>query len=285
MEIKTEIKTETKFELKTSLNRLSGKVALLTGASRGIGLSIAHVFAHEGASVIIADIDEAASAAAVRQLRADGLRADSIPANLLEMRECERVVRQIVEKFGNVDILVNNARTGRRSDMETQDLDSWTSEIDLMLKTTFHLSRLVIEAMKGEGNGAILNISSVAASLTVPESPAYHAAKGGVESLTRYLATQAGKYGVRVNALTPGHVLKSESQAQTPAWLPFLKKLIPTGRVPSSQDLGYTALFLCSEEASAITGQCIVADGGLSLLEQAQVVRQAGQDNTGPKII
>ncbi|MEI6150616.1 MAG: SDR family NAD(P)-dependent oxidoreductase, partial [bacterium] len=223
--------------LRPSLNRLAGKTAIVTGAAQGIGASIAEVLAHEGAHVAIWDVQPDAGSSTAKRLSERGLRVSYVNVDLTDAIGVEEAVSATSVQHGGPHILVNNARRPFRGDLLSQSLDDWDQEIELLLKAVFHLSRCCIARMKVLGGGVILNVSSVAAFLTTPETPAYHAAKGGITELTRYLACEAGPSGVRVNAICPGHVLKTEQAGKPAAWQEFIRGIVPLRRVPTSIEI------------------------------------------------
>jgi len=259
------------------------KVALITGSGRGIGRVIARCFAKEGASVFLtartetelaavtAEINKAASSA---QGIAQGAAAH-LAADLTEEKACQQVFAAARERFGRVDILVNNAgHYGPVVPVEEYPLPDFDKVIAVHLRAAFLLSKLVLPEMYARQSGVILNISSLSAKSAFAWGSAYAAAKAGMLGLTRVTAAEAARKGVRVNALCPGPVTETAMSKELGATLSkklgispqeqlqgFLNTLLQ-GRAQTADEIARAALFLCSQESSAITGQSINVDGG-----------------------
>lgn len=256
--------------------RFVGKVVAVTGSARGIGKNIACAFGREGATVIICDINEQNGKATESELRQRGMSAEFVLVDLRQRGAPQAMVQQIARRWGRLDILVNNARAGRRTSILEEDEDTWEEGITL-LRAGFFASQEAIRVMSQTGGGSIINISSVAALLTCQESPIYHIAKAGMLQMTRYLAAHAGVYGVRVNAVLPGFIVKDEHRERyerndNQRYREIAEFCHPMGHVGESDDVASAVLFLCSPEASFISGQTIVVDGGLTLQEQSGLV-------------
>jgi NAD(P)-dependent dehydrogenase (short-subunit alcohol dehydrogenase family) len=254
---------------------LQNQVALITGSGRGIGRAIARLFAKEGAAVFLAARTERELAATVSEIGNDGGRAAFATADLAEETDCERAVSASREKFGKIDILVNNAgHYGPVVPVEGYPLAEFDKVIAVHLRAAFLLSKLVLSEMYGRGSGVILNISSLSAKAAFPWGSAYAAAKAGMLGLTRVTAAEAARKGVRVNALCPGPVTETQMSKELGAALAkkmgvspeeqlsgFLSSLLQ-GRGQTPDEIARAALFLCSDQSSAITGQAINVDGG-----------------------
>lgn len=271
---------------KSSEQHFAGKVVAVTGSARGIGKNIARVFGLQGARVAICDIDQEKGRTTQSELCQQGIEADFFQVDLSQRGEPQAMIRQIVQRQGRIDVLVNNARSGRRVPMLEEDDDSWEEGMAVTLKAAFFASQEAIRAMKQTGGGGrIVNISSVAAHFTCHESPTYHIAKAGLLQMTRYLAAQAGSYGVCVNAVLPGFVVQDEHREryerdENRNYREIAEFCHPTGRVGESDDVAKIVLFLCSTEASFISGQCIVVDGGLTLQDPSDLVYRFSQKFT-----
>jgi NAD(P)-dependent dehydrogenase (short-subunit alcohol dehydrogenase family) len=253
---------------------LQNKVALVTGSGRGIGRAIARLFVQEGATVFLTARTAAQLAATATEINQPGAVAFS-PADLGKEADCVRVVSETRAKFGRVDILVNNAgHYGPVVPVEEYPLAEFDSVIAVHLRAAFLLSKLVLPEMYARSNGVILNISSLSAKSAFAWGSAYAAAKAGMLGLTRVTAAEAGRKGVRVNALCPGPVTETEMSKGLGAVLAeklgvspeqqlqgFLNTLLQ-GRGQTAEEIARAALFLCSEQSSAITGQSINVDGG-----------------------
>ena len=254
---------------------LREKVAVITGGGRGIGRAIALRFAGEGAAVVIAARTESEIAAVAREVRSAGGRAAAVAADVAEETQCERLIREAASQFGRTDILVNNAgEYGPVKPVEEISPAEWDRVIAVHLRGAYLLTRLVLPGMYARGSGAILNISSLSAKSAFGWGSPYAAAKAGMLGLTRVAAAEAARKGVRVNAICPGPVTEtkmSKDLGQTLAERQgvskeeqlsgFLNTLLQ-GRGQTVSEIAAAALFLCSDEASAITGQALNVDGG-----------------------
>jgi 3-hydroxybutyrate dehydrogenase len=253
---------------------LRDKVALVTGSGRGIGRAIAHRFAHEGASVFLTARSESEIVSTAAKINEFG-HAAFRRADLIHEAECERVVSATREAFGRIDILVNNAgHYGPVVPVEEYPLAEFDKVISVHLRAAFLLSKLVLPEMYARGSGVILNISSLSAKSAFPWGSAYAAAKAGMLGLTRVTAAEAARKGVRVNALCPGPVTETVMSQELGAQLSrklgvspkeqlegFLSTLLQ-GRAQTADEIASAALFLCSDQSSAMTGQSINVDGG-----------------------
>jgi NAD(P)-dependent dehydrogenase (short-subunit alcohol dehydrogenase family) len=253
---------------------LKDRVALITGAGRGIGRAIARFFATEGAPVFLAARTEAELASAAAEINQVGV-AGYTAGDLAREADCARIVSAAREKFGRIDILVNNAgHYGSVVPIEDYPVAEFDNVISVHLRAAFLLSKLVLPEMYARGSGVILNISSLSAKSAFSWGSAYAAAKAGMLGLTRVNAAEAGRKGVRVNALCPGPVTETMMSKELGAVLAkklgvspeeqlagFLGGLLQ-GRGQTADEIARAALFLCSDQSSAITGQAINVDGG-----------------------
>jgi len=253
---------------------LKNQVALITGSGRGIGRAIARLFASEGASVFLTARTRAELASTTEKINQSG-KAAFVTADLTSALDCARVVGAARNKFRRVDILVNNAgHYGPVVPVEDYPLAEFDNVIAVHLRAAFLLSQLVLPEMYARGSGVILNISSLSAKSAFAWGSAYAAAKAGMLGLTRVTAAEAGRKGVRVNALCPGPVTQTVMSKKLGATLAkkmgvsqkvqlegFLSTLLQ-GRAQTAEEIAKAALFLCSDQSSAITGQSINVDGG-----------------------
>jgi NAD(P)-dependent dehydrogenase (short-subunit alcohol dehydrogenase family) len=254
---------------------LENKVALITGSGRGIGRAMARLFAKEGASVFLTARTESELAATAKEIEAEGGKAAFVTADLSQAAHVETVFSAARARFGHVDILVNNAgHYGPVMPVEEYPLEEFDKVIAVHLRAAFLLSKLVAPEMYARKSGVILNISSLSAKSAFGWGSAYAAAKAGMLGLTRVMAAEAARQGVRVNALCPGPV--TETQMSKDLGNTLAKKLgvspeeqlkgflntILQGRGQTAQEIAQATLFLCSDQASAITGQSINVDGG-----------------------
>jgi 3-hydroxybutyrate dehydrogenase len=253
---------------------LKNKVAHVTGSGRGIGRAIALIFAREGASVFLTARTNAELASTAAEIN-EFAKAGFLTADLTNALDCARVIGAARKKFRRVDILVNNAgHYGPVVPVEDYPLAEFDSVIAVHLRAAFLLSKLLLPEMYARGSGVILNISSLSAKSAFSWGSAYAAAKAGMLGLTRVMAAEAARKGVRVNALCPGPVTETVMSQQLGAKLAkkmsispkeqlegFLSTLLQ-GRAQTADEIANAALFLCSEQSSAITGQSINVDGG-----------------------
>jgi len=259
-----------------SLMRLEGKVALITGAAQGIGKGIAEVFAHEGAVVVIADLQEEKGQAAADSLDGQGA---FVHTDLRQDSDIEQMIAFTVEKYGALDILINNATPpkGLTSSFEEM-VEDWDTTMDLLLRAYMVTAKFAHPYMQRTNGGSIVNMgSTLAFSIAEQQSCAYHVAKAGVTQLTRYLAWELGNDGIQVNCICPALVDRSERPSLTndPTNQSVVDITVPLKRAGNYKDIAYTSLFLCSDEAKYLTGQSIILDGGLTLGSQFEVAKAA----------
>jgi len=255
---------------------LKDRVALITGSGRGIGRAIAHLFAREGAAIFLTARTQKELSATAEEVFSSGGRASFATADLTQEAECVHVVAACREKFGRVDILVNNAgHYGPVVPVEDYPLAEFDKIISIHLRAAFLLSKLVLPEMYARKSGVILNMSSISAKAAYSWGSAYAAAKAGMLGLTRVTAAEGARKGVRVNAICPGPVTETQMSKELGAVLAkkmgvsaeeqlagFLNGLLQ-GRAQTAEEIARAALFLCSDQSSAITGQSINVDGGV----------------------
>jgi NAD(P)-dependent dehydrogenase (short-subunit alcohol dehydrogenase family) len=246
------------------------KTVLVTGGVRGIGQQVADLFGSRNANVIIADKDrESLLKLKEHSLsREKNLQSDYQYLDLTCEESCRSLIDYVCEKYGTIHTLVNNARGGSRASVESEGNDNWNLTFDVNLKGAFFLSRLSIGLMKSSGTrGSIINMSSVSGSFVSPESPSYQLSKAALEQLTRILAVNAGKFGIRANAVAPGFIVQREheerfNEPSNKTWRDAAVHSVSLDRIGSSLDVANTVLFLASDLSSFITGQVIGVDGG-----------------------
>jgi NAD(P)-dependent dehydrogenase (short-subunit alcohol dehydrogenase family) len=245
--------------------KLKDKVAIVTGGGSGIGQAIAQRFAQEGAKVVVVDrLGEKAQGTAA-QIAGAGGEALAVMTDVSDKEGVEVMVAQALERYGQVDILVNNAAVAEGEDLLQLDESVWDFNLEVTLKGVFLCSQAVLPAMIGQKGGAIVNIASVNG-LAAFGHPAYSAAKAGVLNLTKNMAVSYGGHGVRVNAICPGTIRTPIWQSRVeldPQIFERLAKWYPLGRVGEPEDVAKAALFLASDDASWITGETLTVDGGL----------------------
>ncbi len=254
---------------------LQNKVALITGSGRGIGRAMAKLFAQEGARVFLTARTEAELSATAKEIVAAHGEAAYITADLTREADCPHVVAAAREKFARIDILVNNAgHYGPVVPVEDYPLEEFDSVIAVHLRAAFVLSKLVLPEMYARKSGIILNISSLSAKSAFGWGSAYAAAKAGLLGLTRVMAAEASRQGVRVNAICPGPVTETVMSKELGNTLAeklgvspeeqlkgFLDSILQ-GRGQTAMEIAQAALFLCSDMSTAIVGQSINVDGG-----------------------
>ncbi|MGE0718877.1 MAG: SDR family NAD(P)-dependent oxidoreductase [Alphaproteobacteria bacterium] len=239
--------------------RLEGKVAIVTGAARGIGEAIARRFVAEGARVLGVDLLEAELAATATAL---GPAMVALPMDITAADAPERIVAA-AETLGPLDVLVNNAGIGgSREVLETSDED-WDRRLDVMLRSVFRLSRAALPRMRR--GGAIVNIASVIGTVGYPGASSYSAAKAGVIALTRQMAGDYGIDGIRINAIAPGLILSDMTEKRLAAVTWYRETMLdatPLGHAGTGDDVAAAVLFFASDDARFVTGQLLAVDGG-----------------------
>jgi glucose 1-dehydrogenase len=248
--------------------RLKDRVAIVTGAGRGIGAAIARAYAREGAAVVV-NYSASAEAAAgvVREIESSGGRAVAEQADVGELSSHERLVRCALERFGRLDILVNNAAIDRRVPVLEASPEQWDAVFHVNLRGAYFLAQRAAREMVKSGGGAVLNIASVHDEQAHRNNSIYTIAKGGMKLMTRCMALEWAPLGIRVNSLSPGAILTDINRAvlADDAYKQRVLERIPLGRIGSVDDLTAAAVLLVSSEGSYITGTTFYIDGGLLL--------------------
>jgi len=249
---------------------LQDRVALITGAASGIGKAAARLFAREGAQVIIADLDDAGGHAVASEISAAGGHARFVTTDVAKAADAERAVQTAVNAFGRLDILYNNAAPTRlcnERDRAVHELDEavWDRMIAVALKGVFLLSRYALPVMMRQKRGVILNTATIDALVAEAGVDSYTAAKGGVIALTRAMALNYARYGIRVNSISPGYVITECQQDwyRNPAARAAAEAMHLT-RLGRPEDIAELALFLASDKAEFMTGSNVVIDGGFT---------------------
>jgi NAD(P)-dependent dehydrogenase (short-subunit alcohol dehydrogenase family) len=248
---------------------LAGRVCVVTGAAAGIGRAVARLFARAGATLVLADRD----AERLAQVGQEVAAAECVVADVTHADAPARILAPALAR-GGPDVVVNNAGiTTVRPLLDTTDED-WDAAIAVCVTSAFRLSREAVRAMVARGRGgAIVNMASVNGMMGQPCVSAYAAAKGGVHALTRQLAVECGRHGIRVNALSPGLIVTDANAPNLwPEDLRLTIEAYPIGRVGKPEDVAHAALFLASDAAAFITGHDLVVDGGLTAQMGASVV-------------
>ena len=244
---------------------LSGRVAIVTGGSRGLGAEFAEGLAEAGASLMLCARRDEWLLPAVETLRGRGFTVDAMRCDVSNANDVEGAVAATVERFGKVDILINNAGVSWGERPEAMTLAQWQKVIDVNLTGAFLCAQTAGREMIKRRHGCIINIASIAGmqgNVNGPFYAGYAASKAGLMGLTRELAASWGRYGIRVNAIAPGFFHSRLSDASIAQIEESLKKVTPLGRVGNVGELKGVAVFLASDASSYITGQTIVVDGG-----------------------
>lgn len=249
--------------------RLENKVAIVTGAGKGIGWGIARVFSQEGAKVVVVDWDEEAGQKTAEQIRQSGGDALFVHCDVSNEEQVKAMVQATLDKYGRIDVLVNNAGIGVYKPVLEATSEDWDRCLAVNLKSVFLCSKYVIPHMQAAGKGAIVNISSVHSHATVNGVAPYAASKGGITALTRNMAIDYGPT-IRVNAIAPGWVLTPliqsifDSYPDPAGQRRLVEQRQVMKRIGRPEDIGHAAAFLASDEASFITGTQLFVDGGLT---------------------
>lgn len=261
---------------------LKGKVAIVTGAAtaHGIGRAIVRGFAQEGAKVAVVDINEQGANEAAQEARSLGVEAIAVKTDITSLDDARRMAKTVVDKFGKIDILVNNAATwviGYYMDLKKED---WDKEIQVCLYGTLNCSRAVLEHMIPRKGGKIVNIGSDAGRVGEPNQPVYSAAKGGIIAFTKALAKDVARHKILINAVCPSmtrtdYVLGPQQKAEAEGgkaledfkdWMDKVSRLYPLRKIGEPEDVANMVVFMASERTNHVTGQTISVNGGYCMV-------------------
>jgi NAD(P)-dependent dehydrogenase (short-subunit alcohol dehydrogenase family) len=242
-----------------------GKVALVTGGGSGIGQAACHLYAREGAKVVVSDIDEKSGRETVRLIQESGADATFVRADVSNPGDCQAMVDSALGQYGRLDIAFNNAGIGGEANLTADySIEGWQKVISINLTGVFYCMKYEIPVMLKSGSGAIVNMASVLGEVAFAQSPAYVAAKHGVLGLTKNAAVEYGKQGIRINSVGPGFIhtplisgLEQDEQTRD-----YLISLHPMGRLGEPEEVAELVIWLSSDKASFVTGAYHAVDGG-----------------------
>jgi 2-deoxy-D-gluconate 3-dehydrogenase len=246
---------------------LAGRRALITGGGSGLGLAVAEGYAQYGAAVAVVDIDEAAARKVADGIVAEGGRAVALACDVADHAQVQATVAFVVEHFGGIDILFSNAGIGDRAPAEEMTREQWQRVLDVNLSGAWYFDQAVgVHMIERSIKGCIINTSSITSLVGITTGNAnYAATKGALNALTRTLAIEWARYGIRVNAIAPTHVrtaLIAQKMEEDPSLAEFFVGNIPLGRMGTPEDVVGAAIYLASDAGSLVTGHVLVVDGG-----------------------
>jgi 2-dehydro-3-deoxy-L-rhamnonate dehydrogenase (NAD+) len=242
---------------------LPGRVAIVTGAARGIGFAVAERLSRAGARVVVADIDEQSTLEAVERLREGGAVAVEALADVTKPEEVGAMVERAIDAFGKLDVLVNNAGiTGRDASLSEITDEDWERVLELNLTATFYCCRAAIPRMRQQRSGAVVNVASISGKEGNPNMIPYSVSKAGVICLTKALAKEVIHDGVRVNCVAPAVIETPLLDQLRPEAIEYMTTKIPMGRMGRAEEVAAVVHFLASDDASFVTGQCYDVSGG-----------------------
>jgi len=243
--------------------RLENKVAIITGAGSGIGRETALLFAKEGAKVVVADVNEKGGEETATEIKKNGGEGYFAKLDVSNRVEIKQVVKDALEKYGTIDVLINNAGIIQDALVLKMTEEQWDRVINVDLKGVFNCIQAVVEVMINQGNGVIINTSSIVGLNGNVGQVNYAAAKAGLIGMTKTLAKELGKKGIRVNAIAPGFIMTPMTSNVPEKILEMMREKTPLRRLGEPVDVAYAYLYLASDEAKFINGAVLCVDGGL----------------------
>lgn len=248
--------------------KFAGRVGVVTGSGRGIGRGIALGLAEQGGTVVVVDVDVKSAEAVVKEIEAMGGKAMAAKVDITKSAEVNDMVAKVIEKYGKIDILVNNVGWNKVKPFVTGDEELWDKVIAINLKGPIICCRAVVDNMMQNNYGKIVNVSSDAGRVGSTGESVYSAAKGGVITFTKTLAREMARYKVNVNCVSPGPSdtpFLAEVSAENPKLMEAVKRAIPLRRLGEPKDIANAVLFFASDDAEYITGQTLSVSGGLTM--------------------
>ena len=242
--------------------RLENKVAVITGAGSGIGKETAILFAKEGAKVVVADMNEKAGQETVAEINKNG-EAFFVKLDVSKREQSTQMVQTTLEKYGRIDVLINNAGIVQDAFLSKMTEEQWDKVINVNLKGVFNCTQAVVEVMMTQGKGVIINTSSIVGLNGNVGQVNYAATKAGLIGMTKTLAKELGKKGIRVNAVAPGFIATPMTSNVPEKILEMMKEKTPLRRLGEAKDVANAYLFLASDEANFVNGAVLCVDGGL----------------------
>ncbi|MDK2823996.1 MAG: hypothetical protein PWQ67_1981 [Clostridia bacterium] len=247
------------------MGEFNGKVALVTGGTKGIGRATVIELCKEGAHTVIASRNTEEGNQFVNELTSRGLKASYVQADVGSLSDIKKMVQEVIEKNGKIDVLVNCAGVNIRKPIEDYNEDDWNYMVDINMKGTFFTCQEVGKSMIEKGiQGAIVNVGSIQNEEVLPERGIYAGTKGAVKQMTKAFAVEWVKYGIRVNSIAPAFISTPlvEKVLADPKWNQIITSRTPMGRAGKPEEVAHLIVFLCSSKASYITGTNMMVDGG-----------------------
>ncbi len=242
--------------------RLENKIVIITGAGSGIGKETAILFAKEGAKVVVADVNEKAGEETVGEIKKNG-EGLFVKLDVSNREQSKQMVKSTLEKYGKIDILINNAGIVQDAFLSKMTEEQWDKVINVNLKGVFNCTQAVVSVMMEQGNGVIINTSSIVGLNGNVGQVNYAATKAGLIGMTKTLAKELGKKGIRVNAVAPGFIATPMTSNVPEKILEMMKEKTPLRRLGEAKDVAYAYLYLASDEANFVNGAVLSVDGGL----------------------
>lgn len=247
------------------MNRLSGKSAVVIGATSGMGEAMVKLFAKEGAEVIFTGRRADKGSLIEREVQQAGGKAFFVQADSTKSEDIVTIFANATGKFGKIDILVNNAGIGTTGAIDSTSMDEYDKTMNINIRSYYEACSTVVPIMKKQGFGSIINTASIGGLKGLPNTTAYCVSKGAVRLLTKSMAVELASFGIRVNTLCPGTIDTEMLAGTSEEYRAALAAGVPAGKLGSSDDIAYGALYLASDESAYVTGLDLVIDGGLSV--------------------